>query len=198
MNMKAEMGVILLQAKEPQGSPAKPQKLERGLGQCLPHSFRRNRPCQHVGLGLLASRTVGRSLLFQLPSPCTVLWWPQYPSTAWMTYDLNFWPRLRGRGRGAARIPRKDLGKARIGLWGSGKSWRFHRWCGCKSPSDCAFGNKLYRNNQDVYGRHLQAGKLEIPQMPANQGSTRLPMEGTFSTVKMTSMRSRSESGNCV
>lgn len=115
-----------------------------------------------------------------------MLWGPLFTGTAWMTYDLSFWPKLRGRDRGAAGIPEKDLGKARDGQWGSGKSWHFHRWCGCKSPSDCASGNQLYRNNQDVYGRHLREGKLETSQMPASRGSARLSVEGTFSTMKMT------------
>lgn len=49
--MKAEIGVMLRQTKEPQGSPANPRSGEK-LEQTLPYSLRRD---QHLDLGLLGS-----------------------------------------------------------------------------------------------------------------------------------------------
>lgn len=51
--------MMLLQAKGHQRSPANQQERGDRPGQTLPHSPRRNQPCQHLGLGLLASGTVG-------------------------------------------------------------------------------------------------------------------------------------------
>lgn len=57
MEMKAELGVMLLEAKECQRFLANPQKLEEKHRTVFPTILRRNQPHQHLGLGLLASRT---------------------------------------------------------------------------------------------------------------------------------------------
>lgn len=41
-----------------------------------------------------------------------------------MTYDLSFWPKLRGGDEELLGL-RKDLGKARDGQWGSGRAGIF-------------------------------------------------------------------------
>lgn len=52
-------GVMLLQAKVYQRVSANQQELREGPGEILPHRPRSNQPCWHLGLGLLASRSVG-------------------------------------------------------------------------------------------------------------------------------------------
>ena len=75
MKVEAEVGVMLLEAKEHQRLPDNPRSLERSMGQVLPLSLRRKPPCQHLHLGLPASRTLRHTfLLLKLPSQwCLVL-----------------------------------------------------------------------------------------------------------------------------
>lgn len=55
--MKAEITVMLLQAKERQRLPANHEKLGERHEQILPHSPGSSQPCGHVDLGLLVPRT---------------------------------------------------------------------------------------------------------------------------------------------
>lgn len=56
--MKADIGVMLLQAKEHRRVPQTTGSQETGTEQILLTALRSNQSCQHLDLGFLASRTV--------------------------------------------------------------------------------------------------------------------------------------------
>lgn len=68
VNVKVEIVAVRSQSRGQQRWPETTRSSGRGGEQIVSHGLRRNQPCPHLGLELLASRTVRRGISVKPPS----------------------------------------------------------------------------------------------------------------------------------